>query len=60
MAGKEMSIPLKVRQYNRVKSNNNHQYESLILQIRKSNYLLKGESEDECRQIMANELKGFN
>jgi hypothetical protein len=56
MTRKELPIPLKIRKYDRVKTKDIHKYDSLIIQTRTSNYLLKGESEDECKQIIVSDL----
>jgi len=55
MARKELPISLKIREYNPAKSNV-LEYESLTIHCKMTNYLLAGESEDECKQIIANKL----
>jgi hypothetical protein len=60
MARNESPIPLKIREYDRIKSKDIHKYDKLTFQITKSKYLLKGESEDECKEIMASQLNSID
>jgi len=55
MARNKSRIPLRIRKYDREKLDI-HKYKSLTVDCRKADYLLAGETEDECKQILASKL----